>query len=735
MTERIPVELVDHALEKTEGFPFERFAIAFYTEVGGASFVPLGGIKDGGADARDGTLFEDRVREGYFYQASVEADPEGKIRRTVVRLRGFGRDPRVLIYLTSQTVKYSDKVEKDLTDELDVTIVIRDGNYIATHVNDSHVTRGAFDEHLRHYTDYLKKLGASSSVTPSKHVTNPSVYVFLSHELGRRAGDESLVDSVVDALALWALEGTDPEAGILYDDDTVQAKIDRELPSVTNLVKPRLRKRLEAMSSKQYDGGRAVNWHRSENAFCLPYPVRQHIAEENLADETLRRHVVESFQDRLQERPTPGLGPVGVQDAVEVAMRALQLAFERNGLEFAHFLESADNAEYATITDCIRAALVERNIVGKRSVIVGDCAFEVVRGALYSSREIEREYLQRLSRTYALLFTLKTEPRLIEYFQEMTGRFRLYVGADQLVQALSEHYLNKADQMTRNTLLMASQAGARLILAEPVLDEVVHHLIACDTEYRNRFVMVEPYLNFDMARNAPHMLLRAYLYARINRDSGARKPKSWEQFVKQFCSYEDLHKRGAFEEIRQYLQSTFGCTFESTDDLEELVDGEELERLTEQLAPSKSIRELARHDALIALAVYGRRVKHGENRRASEFGYDTWWLTAETSILRHTGKFEEKHNARYIMRPDFLLNFLTLAPSAAEARRTFAAVFPSMLGIRLARRMKQNAYHRILSSVAEAADLDDARRQVLISKAIDRLKGDFSLQITAASEA
>src|SRR6202011_1871418 len=112
---------------------------------------------------------------------------------------------------------------------------------------------------------------------------------------------------------------------------------------------------------------------------------------------------------------------------------------------------------------------------------------------------------------------------------------------------------------------------------------------------RYRFVMVEPYLNFDMARNAPHMLLRAYLYARTNRESGARRPTSWEQFVTRFFTYADLHRTSAFDEIRQYLQSTFGFTFESTEDLEDLVDGEELEHLTEQLAPSKSIRELARH--------------------------------------------------------------------------------------------------------------------------------------------
>jgi len=40
----------------------------------------------------------------------------------------------------------------------------------------------------------------------------------------------------------------------------------------------------------------------------------------------------------------------------------------------------------------------------------------------YDSLEVERLYLGKLSRTYTLLFTLNTEPRLIEYFQAVTGK-------------------------------------------------------------------------------------------------------------------------------------------------------------------------------------------------------------------------------------------------------------------------------------------------------------------------
>jgi hypothetical protein len=54
-------------------------------------------------------------------------DTVGKIRRTVRRLREFGRDPRSLLYATSQRVPVIDKLENDLSEELNVRLTIRDG--------------------------------------------------------------------------------------------------------------------------------------------------------------------------------------------------------------------------------------------------------------------------------------------------------------------------------------------------------------------------------------------------------------------------------------------------------------------------------------------------------------------------------------------------------------------------------------------------------------------------------
>lgn len=155
------------------------------------------------------------------------------------------------------------------------------------------------------------------------------------------------------------------------------------------------------------------------------------------------------------------------------------------------------------------------------------------------------------------------------------------------------------------------------------------------------------------------------------------------------------------------------------------MDQQEVDELAGQLSAVKSER-LAWNDALVAMAVYGRRQRRGETSRVTEFGWGTWWLTGETAILRMTREIVKRHRARYVMRPEFLLNYLTLAPSAREARKAFANVFPSMLGIQLARRMKAEAFANVMDRVREADQLDEARRTVEIAKLSNQLKSDMT---------
>jgi hypothetical protein len=716
--EAIPTEVARVALAAAEGGPFENFGTAFLAQLLGASYVPAGGTADGGSDGFE-SVFEDGSRPGVFVQMSVTNDFKAKIRHTVNRLAEAGRDPKSLTYLTSLVVANPDLHETDLTDELDVSIRIRDGAYVAAHVNDNVVTQQAFREHLAHFATYLSRPGASNLIPASKHVKSPAVYVFLAQEFERRGGDESLVDSMTDALILWALEDTDPDKGILMSAEEVLNAVAGTLPSVVSIIGPRLQARLEVLSKKPH---RLVRAYERERMYCLPYQTRNLILEENAADVVLRDGVVLGLEDRAREL---GVDEDLVIEAAAVAMRSLQHAFECQGLEFSRFLQEQAPGDAPEMADSIRVALGQMEISGTRALEVGDLAFEVIKRVFYDSSEDERDYLQKLSRTYSLLFILNTEPRLLEYFQEMASDFYLYVGTDQLLRALSEHLLHKPDQMSRNTLDMAKSLGATLVLTEPVLDEVISHLRGSDFEYRNYMVGLDRHMTYEVARNASHIMLRAYLYALL--PGAPTTVASWEAFVQHFCSYSMLDRGDGEEELKRYLLNLFGMVYVSREDLEELVDKEAVDVLASELEPQKQHHQLADNDALLAHAVYGRRKSENEMESQNVFGYLSWWLTGESSILRHTQKLiKANHGARYMMRPDFLLSFIALAPQANEARRAFSAVFPTLLGIKLARRTDPAKVHQLIEKAREAGDLDESRIGAAISTFADKLKSDFS---------
>lgn len=718
-------EVVEIALEHVKGATFEQFCNEFFPSILGISFQPLGGIHDGGADAFSGEPVHERAgRADYFYQASVQVDARAKIRHTVKRLREFGREVKWLTYFTSRRVTHLDVVEDELSEELAVTIRIRDGAWITAHVNDSSATELAFKRHLEPLTAYLNNIGSSTIVAPSRHVTSPAVFVFLRQEVDKLDGDVSLVNSVTDSLALWALEGTDPDAGKFMTRVEVVDKIGHQIPAARSVIGTRVPKRLEALSKKDCPaGGRQINWHRKDDLFCLPLDTRTRLAAENANDEALRMHVLEGMRDRARGLTELVKSEEEAEAVAAASIRAVQLAFEHEGLEFAHFLQNSGQLNYPPIGDLVREALEFAGISGEGAQRIAEACLMVTRATMYHGSDEERDYMGRLARTYALLFTLSSEPRLVDYFQRMASDFYLYVGSDMLVRALSERYLETPNQLCRNTLLISARAGAELILTQPVLDEVLGNLRASDFEFQHQIEFIEHRVTKEMAREVPKILVRAYLYNKTE----ARGPKSWQAFVSQFVSHDSLHKPEAEQQLRNYLTSTFSMRYRSNEDLAALTKPEDVETLTKRLMAVKKTEQLARNDALMCCAVYGHRRRKSESSALTEFGYRTWWLTNESAILKYTRELQAANlNARYMMRPDFLLNFLAFAPQAAEVRKMFASVFPSSLGIQLSKRMDEQTFHKIMAEVKEAEDYEEGRRLAIMAQCADKLKADFT---------
>lgn len=131
---------------------------------------------------------------------------------------------------------------------------------------------------------------------------------------------------------------------------------------------------------------------------------------------------------------------------------------------------------------------------------------------------------------------------------------------------------------------------------------------------------------------------------------------------------------------------------------------------------------LAENDARIASAVYGLRERDLERRAPDGYGYRTW-LTHESRIVAAaSGLIGANRGDRFLMRPEHLLHFLAFAPSVEQARRRMRDYVPSLLGLRMSRRVPARGMQRFMERVTEAGELESARREASISRTLDQLR-------------
>ncbi len=343
-----------------------------------------------------------------------------------------------------------------------------------------------------------------------------------------------------------------------------------------------------------------------------------------------------------------------------------------------------------------------------------------LRSIFYSSTTGQRTLLQRIARSYAIAFALRAEPRVLSYFDDMMDKTWLFVGSDVLIVALSERYLPENDRHTRNLLQVTSAAGARLILTAPVLDEVLAHVRGTDRDYLEQGEYLEVLNDYELVRNVPRILLRAYLYSRDSTRSD--RPRSWEQFVHQFCDYGTLHKDAAETDLKRYLMTTFSMRFENWQKVLEVCDKERHAALTKSLLAIKDSGTQADIDAYVYDLVQQTRMNRQEDARAVEFGYQTWWLSSGEGAAVRAMSSVDGRSERILMRPGFLAKYIQFSPSASKAREDLHDFLPSLLGIRLGRRVTEEAFTNLMDTLRDAESLEPGGRAAKMAAFADRLK-------------
>ena len=91
---------------------------------------------------------------------------------------------------------------------------------------------------------------------------------------------------------------------------------------------------------------------------------------------------------------------------------------------------------------------------------------------------------------------------------------------------------------------------------------------------------------------------------------------------------------------------------------------------------------------------------------------------------------------KYVMRPEFLINYIAYNPTNLQVRESLKTIFPSVLGVRLGSRLDQRTLEIVLTKIREAHRSDPARASAIVAEHADALKSDgirdFAIKYQAA---
>lgn len=424
-----------------------------------------------------------------------------------------------------------------------------------------------------------------------------------------------------------------------------------------------------------------------------------------------------------------------IPDIAHIVRLCVEAIFYKQGVSLGlYIIDQPDGfGDGINIVDEIEENVDKLGLEEKYRRIASDAVRVILRNMIYMPNKNQREYMVRLCNTYFILFALKNDSKVVEYFNSLSERLILYVGSDLIIKALSEYHLPEESRMITNTLDVLKHSGAVMLLAEPAFEEVFTHLHATILEYENFYKEIEGSVDINFVPIIDRILIRSYFYAKLSPEISHSPPKGWISYISQFCNYAEIRRRRGQESLRMYLCDKFGLEFEPKENMLKTIDRSDLSKLTFAISAErdsnlfrKKMRSnvLAYNDALHVLRIYSKRMEIGDNIAPNQFGYRTWWLTHEKTVQRISMMTLGTNRSRVIMRPEFLLNYIALMPTKREIANSYRSIFPTILGVTLSKRAPQGLLHQILNSARDAFAVDNSRAKSMLNEFSDKLKSD-----------
>lgn len=309
---------------------------------------------------------------------------------------------------------------------------------------------------------------------------------------------------------------------------------------------------------------------------------------------------------------------------------------------------------------------------------------------------------------------------------------RIYVGTDIIVRCLSEAMVQEPSRGMTNSLKLLNSAGVRLRVTRQTLSEVFSHIRLSTSIFRNEFESWFRHAELYQVKNCDRILIRSFFYAFLEPEKHTRQPRDWSDYLRNFgaaawfAKLDGLTSEEYIDEFGSFLVDKYNLDFVEIDEVIEKIDKSVEDRITNEILqlrdnPSDGTRILAMNDAQMALFVNAERISRNEKVSSNLYGFNTWWLTEETTVLKALRKYKQRDDV--VMHPQFLMNHFILDPSfMKENQEENRRILPSLFGLRITDRVPPTEMKNFVQSIGDLAGLDEAAQRARIRHASNKLK-------------
>ena len=714
-------KLISLAIDNISSTDFETWVQKVLTTSEGIDFAPTGGIHDGG---QDGFIREIEGQSTHFIQITKQEDTRTKVRETVEAIRKQ-RKLDQLTFVTSQVEQNRDLLEAKWAKEFSIKLRIHDRSWLLVRASLDVTLK---DELYGYVKGLLDELNRTTKVRRQiRKQDRLSIVTYLEAQAKSLPKAEDFQNICLDTVIYDAMQGTDPAEEKFKTSDELRSELELSHAQLLAKAPTKLEDRLELLSSKS-------NYPRLRkhpgDKFALPYEVRSQFGEFNLSIQNQEDNFLACLSSRIREQ-APELSSELHGKVLNIARDALHETFRQQAMNFANSFSTSNEEVNIEVFSIITEISEELELDAAELEVARELTAMVLRRTCYSSEEDERAFLETLMKYYTVQFVMHGDAVVSEYFSEMSRRLRVYLGTDIIVRCLSETFVKEKSRGMTNALSKIKRGGVTLKLTRRTLEEVFSHLHKTYLIFRNDFENWYRNGSLQEIMQSDRILIRAFGYAYFEPIGHTRQPRDWSDFLNQFgrASWFADPERNV-DDFGSFLIEKYGCEFVELDGVTSKIDTELAQEIADGILDARDkgttsgYAKLALNDAHMALLIAAERNELGERVTTDLYGYNTWWMTEETKVLRELRKRDLPANI--VMHPQFLINHLMLDHMSESIDSDGNDLTPTLFGLRITDRVPSASLKQFLDVVRDIAELEETTQRARIRAAANRLKSEYT---------